>query len=56
MKWYKRINGGGVTSRILRKIIAGHKLMECFVWINRRVFSEKYSHMYMLLKKAEGIE
>ena len=50
LKYYNQSKRGHVK-KILRKIITDHKLMECCVWMNRRMFSNKYSHMYMLLRK-----
>lgn len=50
LKHYNKLNKRG-AAKILRKVIANHKLAEYCVWINRKVFPNKYSHMYMLLKK-----
>lgn len=53
LRWYKQLKGQQIR-KILRAIISNHKLMECFVWINKMILPNKYSHMYMLLKKNEG--
>lgn len=50
LKLYRQVNGVG-RGNILRKVIANHKLMDFFVWLNKKVLPYKYSHMYMLLRK-----
>ncbi|MDE6945753.1 MAG: class I SAM-dependent methyltransferase [Anaeroplasmataceae bacterium] len=50
LKWYGQ-GKRGRTTKILRALIANHKLMETFVWLNRKIFPGKHSHMYMLLRK-----
>lgn len=50
LKFYRQVNGVG-RGNLLRKVIANHKLMDFFVWLNKKVLPYKYSHMYMLLRK-----
>lgn len=50
LRLYNQANGTWVK-KVLRKVITNHTLMECFVWVNRKAFPNKYSHMYMFLRK-----